>query len=338
MKNEVTIWENQLAEIKKSFGVGLNDAQFNNFMQIGKALGLNPFMREIFAVNYNGVVSVFVARDGYRRNAVPNPDYDGHIVDSIYEGDTFRVVAGVPEHTYSNELRTKILGAYCICYKKSTRIPFFVKVNFGEYFRQTPIWKTKGETMIKKVAESQCLKASFPNVFKGTYSDAERWEDKSNHVDENEIIMPDKLAPAGKHVPTAEEIIPNPKSEPAKKFQPKPPIEKVQKPAAEKPVTVQKPEPDNKKYKISSPPIIDLSDILSYNAQTINPEFKPICDKIVKGWAMLKYHDVHIKKSLQKHLEVSTLNKVTSLELLNSYFQVLRGKYQIQVAEAKAGE
>jgi len=138
------------------------------------------------------------------------------------------------------------------------------------------------------------------------------------------------------HVPTAKEIIPDPKPKSAKKFTPNPPIEKVQKPVADKSVTVQKPEPDNKRYKLPSQPTVDLSDVLSYNPQTINQEFKPICEKIVKGWAMLKYHDVHIKKSLQKHLEVSTLNKVASLNLLNGYFQVLRGKYQVQVAEAKA--
>jgi len=313
--NEVTIWESQLAEIKNSFGKGLNDAQFTNFMQIGKALGLNPFMREIFAVNYNGDVSVFVARDGYRRNAISNPDYDGHIVDSIYEGDRFKVIAGVPEHVYSDKERNKIMGAYCICYKKSTRIPFFVKVNFGEYYRQTNIWKTKAETMIKKVAESQCLKASFPKLFNGTYDESERWEDKS--VSGQEIIMPEKKT---KPVPD-----PKPVPEPKKKFTPKPPIEKVETPKTEKPKL------DNEKYLKNPEPKIDLSDVVAYDEKSIKPEFKEICDRIFAGWVKLRYNDYAITNSIKKHLGVVSLSRVTEKDDLAKYYYYLIKKYKEMV-------
>ena len=42
-----------------------------------------------------------------------------------------------------------------------------------EYSLPQSLWKSKPETMIKKVAEAQALRQSFQEVFAGTYSYAE---------------------------------------------------------------------------------------------------------------------------------------------------------------------
>ena len=318
--NELQVWTEQEIEIKNGFGKNLTDAQFVNFMMMGKSLNLNPFLREIWAIPYNGAVSIFIARDGYRRNAVCQPDYNGHIADSIYDDDTFRVLSGIPEHEYGKERKT-LIGAYCVCWKKGIKIPFFVKVNLGEYFKgKSPIWREKPETMIKKVAEAQCLKGAYPDIFKGTYSDSESWKDEPVY-DKEKTIIPAKEAPVE---------IPNPK--------------KTRKKAKPKPKANPEPKLDNEKYGVESTytkkekeaidknlqestETVDLSDASPYQPEKISDELSGLCSQISIGWKHCQMHDIHIAKSLKKHLKVKFLHECEDLKKLHKYYQHLRAKY-----------
>jgi len=111
---------------------------------------------------------------------------------------------------------------------------------------------------------------------------------------------------------------PVPEPEPKKKFTPKPPIEKVQK---DTPLT------DNKKYLKNEKPQIDLSAVLAYDANTIDPEFKPTCDRIFKGWNLLRYNDFAMKASVKKHLNANSLNVVNDQEKLTAYYYYLLKKF-----------
>jgi phage recombination protein Bet len=326
-------------------------------MQVGKALNLNPFLREIWAVSYNGVVSIFVGRDGYRKNAVIHPDYDGHSTDSIYADDVFRVVAGVPEHEYGNE-RKQLIGAYCVCWKKSTKVPYFVAVKFGEYFNgMSPIWKTKPETMIKKVAEAQCLRGAFPTIFTGTYDDSENWGkkpfddkevtsasiskqsakllDPARHSFNSEVnqaltpanaefMQPEKPEQAKKK--TRKKTEPIPANTPAPVFIPPTPPEII--PPAES-----IPQTDNKKYNIPSEKT-DMSGIVSYNPNN-QSEHDNLYRHVVTGWNMLGYHEVARINSLKKHTGKACLNDIDDNQTLNDYLTHLRAKYQEKIKGEK---
>lgn len=100
----VSLWDDktQVAEIQKTLAPNLSQTEFNIFLGIGKATGLNPFKREIWAVKYgSNPASIFIGRDGYRKFAQSHPDYDYHFIDSIYANDTFRVRDGIVEHDYA---------------------------------------------------------------------------------------------------------------------------------------------------------------------------------------------------------------------------------------------
>lgn len=319
--NDVTVWEEQKNEIRKSFGKNLNDAQFMNFMEMGKALQLNPFLREIFAISYGGTVSIFIGRDGYRRNANAHPNYDGHTVDSIFENDNFRVVNGLPEHEYSTGDRGRLMGAYCVCWKKNTRVPYFVQVKLSEYFNgSSPIWTTKKETMIKKVAEAQCLKGAFPDIFRGTYDESENWKVE---IDGEEIQQtePKKISEA-KPIPTV------PKHNQAVKPLPEDTPRTSATPLPELPTATSAQQPDNKKYNIEQKPIDVTPGALLYDPATADPELDPLYRSIMKGWGMLKYHDVHRANSLKDHLDIKSLNECKDKELLTAYLQDLRDTYK----------
>jgi phage recombination protein Bet len=169
-------WEcnNQLKTIKDIYGKKLTNEEFGTFVNLGKSTGLNPFLREIWAIKYSdSPASIFVARDGYRKSAQANPNYDYHLVDAVYSNDIFKVVNGEPYHEYKINDRGTLIGAYCIVKRKSSSQPNFVFVDLKEYDQNQSLWKTKKATMIKKVAEAQCLRMAFQELFAGTYSEDE---------------------------------------------------------------------------------------------------------------------------------------------------------------------
>lgn len=179
-KSEISMWDDEakIQEIKKLYAPTLTDSEFLMFMGIAKASNCNPYLREIYAVKYNGkAASIFIARDGYRKGAQQHPQYDYHQVDAVYEGDDFSIKDGQVSHSYKLANRGKLIGAYCIAKRKSSSRPMYVFVNLGEYNTNLSVWSSKPATMIKKVAEAQCLRACFQDLFSNTYAEEEKFVD-----------------------------------------------------------------------------------------------------------------------------------------------------------------
>jgi phage recombination protein Bet len=179
----IDIWSSGLSQIKEIYGKNLSSGEFETFVQIGKATGLNPFLREIWAVKYgNNPAQIFIGRDGYRKSAQANKDYDYHHVDAVYNNDEFHfdLVKGEVKHHYNFKDRGKLMGSYCLVKRKNSTKPIFVFVEIGEYNKGQSVWKDKPATMIKKVAEAQSLRMAFQELFGGTYDESERWDNKNN--------------------------------------------------------------------------------------------------------------------------------------------------------------
>jgi phage recombination protein Bet len=179
------MWDNkeQLEEIRKLFAPKLSDTEFQFFVGLGKASRLNPFTKEIWAVKYQDSqpAQVFIGRDGYRKAAQAHPEYDFHQADAVYENDEYEVVNGVVHHKYKLSNRGKLVGAYCVAKRHKSSRPIYVFCELSEYSTGRSLWNTqtgKPATMIKKVAESQCLRACFQDLLGGTYAEEEEWEEK----------------------------------------------------------------------------------------------------------------------------------------------------------------
>lgn len=194
MTNELALNENkimmmwndeaQLKTIKDMFAKKTTHDEFQIFVQLGIATGLNPFLREIWAVKYgDNAAQIFVGRDGYRKIISRNPNYEGHIVDAVYANDEFNVdlIAGYVKHIPNFKNRGSLIGAYCIVYMKGCRIPIYVFCELSEYDTGQSLWKTKKATMIKKVAEAQGIRMA-DQACSGTYSEEEMPDEKTgNH-------------------------------------------------------------------------------------------------------------------------------------------------------------
>jgi phage recombination protein Bet len=168
----ITIWEDEtkLNEIRKLFAPKLTPLEFQYFVRLGMETGLNPFMKELWAVKYgDSPAQIFIGRDGYRKSAQRYPDYNYHQCDTVYANDQFKIVRGEIEHSYTLQNRGELIGAYCIVKRRHSEKPIYVFVEFSEYSTDKSLWKTKPATMIKKVAEAQALRMAFQDLLGGTY-------------------------------------------------------------------------------------------------------------------------------------------------------------------------
>lgn len=211
LNNSMTMWEDnkQIEEIKKVFAPTLTENEFKVFIGLGKATGLNPFLKEIWAVKYGKdrdgnelPAQVFIGRDGYRKGAHSSPKYDYHQVDAVYENDEFKVINGEVSHSYNLKDRGKLRGAYCLVQLKTSSKPHYVFVDLEEYSTGQSLWaevsykdnkyggkyKTGGKpaTMIKKVAEAQGLRMAL-DIFEGTYSEYEAFNNQNENTNERVI-------------------------------------------------------------------------------------------------------------------------------------------------------
>lgn len=185
----------KLPIVKKCFAPTLTDDEFKIFIGLGMSLGANPFTREIWAVKYGTqAAAIFLGRDFYRRKAQEQSDYNGHIVNAVYESDGFSIKNGQPEHVVNSfKDRGNLIGAFCAVYKKGQTVPFFVTVRLDEYLKKKSDgeamsnWKTMPETMIKKVAEAQALRGAYQGIFRGTYDESELYDTQAIDMDKEEL-------------------------------------------------------------------------------------------------------------------------------------------------------
>lgn len=188
MSTELMVWEqpDKLDEIKKRFCDGMPEPDVQLFIKMGLALNLNPYLKEIWAIPYNSkkgkVWQIFVGRDGYRKNAQKHPLYSSHYARAIYTNDNFQFSEGKIIHTFDIKNRGNLYGAYALVYRHGATEPIYVDVLFSEYAKPTEwgssTWDKMPETMIKKVAEAQCLRMGFQEMFAGTYDESEEWKEE----------------------------------------------------------------------------------------------------------------------------------------------------------------
>jgi len=174
----------QMAFIKQTLAPSLLDNEILLFIYRSQKLGLNPLNGEIFAYGsyetMNGEkvrkMVMIVARDGKRKIALQTGHLKSINSQAIYVKE-MTDKDGIKKIDRVNPWEGGILwGASCIIKRDDYEEAFVVTVPLSEYRRETYIWKNKPETMIKKVAESQCLSQAFPEL-SGVYDESERWDD-----------------------------------------------------------------------------------------------------------------------------------------------------------------
>lgn len=142
----------------------ISDQEIVMFLQLCKMQKLNPFLREVYLIKYGTSKATMVTGiETFLKRAAKNPKYRGHEVGITEDG----------------------AKAWCKVYVEGYQIPITREVLFIEYVglkdeyvnnkktgNKIPnaMWTSKPQTMLKKVAEAQGLRAAFPDDFGGLYS------------------------------------------------------------------------------------------------------------------------------------------------------------------------
>lgn len=229
---ELSLVKKQYTDLQKDFikntiAPTLEPNEILLFIYRAQKLGLNPLNGEIFAYGSFETINgekvrklvIIVARDGKRKIAFRTGHIKSIQTEAIYiKKKEFQLYAKVidektpgdaPPEAALEEVKGKtetktvkvspweggtLWGATCKIIRDDFSEPFVVTVPISEYKRNNRIWNSKPETMIKKVAESQCCSLAAPELLIGVYDEAERWNNGNGNDESLKIEGGDKPA------------------------------------------------------------------------------------------------------------------------------------------------
>lgn len=125
-----------------SLGCSVSEAHKHQFINICRSFGLNPFLREIYAIPYGNNFNIIVGYEVYLKRAESSGRLGGWKAWCENKGGELKGCVEITRKDWSS--------------------PFYHEVSFKEYTSGKNLWATKPETMIKKVAIAQGFRMCFP--------------------------------------------------------------------------------------------------------------------------------------------------------------------------------
>ncbi len=164
--------------VKEYIGVDLSPAEYSYFSSVCALYGLNPYVKDIYAIKYGNEPATFVIDYKVMQQAADNnPEFDG-----LKTGVLYIDPKGVPKERDGAYILPgeHLLGAWCDVYRKGRSHTNRVYALYDENKKTkkdgsvNTNWKDKPVFMITKVAKAQALREAFPNMFSNnTYTDDE---------------------------------------------------------------------------------------------------------------------------------------------------------------------
>jgi phage recombination protein Bet len=171
-KDLISFDEKKTALIRNSVAKDLNQIEFDFFISVARARGLDPILNQIHAVKrkvkvsknpdkYEERMTIQVGIDGFRLIAARTSEY-----------------AGCDRTIFDFNEKNELLAAEVTVYRlvQGQRCAFTAVADWDEFFPgevQGFMWKAKPKTMLGKCAEAQALRKAFPNDLAGLYEPAE---------------------------------------------------------------------------------------------------------------------------------------------------------------------
>lgn len=147
--------------------------EFKFFTELCKARKLNPFLKEAYCIKYgNEPAAIVVGKDAILKRAILNQAYNG-------------MESGIIVLTEDGEIKERqgtfklddeqLVGGWARVYRKDWEHPIYVSVSFSEVAQKkkdgslNSNWRTKGATMVEKVAKVRALRETFIEDLGGMY-------------------------------------------------------------------------------------------------------------------------------------------------------------------------
>lgn len=138
------------------------------FLRLCQYQKLNPFLREAYLIKYGSSVpaTIVTGKETFLKRAKKNPAYKGHEAGTKNDGQI----------------------GWAKVYVDGYQVPIYIEVDYTEYVGKkgdgsvNRMWKSKPNTMLRKVALVQALREAFPDDFGGMYSPEE-----INHIESDKL-------------------------------------------------------------------------------------------------------------------------------------------------------
>lgn len=162
--------QDQINLIKNYLCKGISDDELHFFHAVCKKTGLDPFMKQIYAVKRKDQMTIQTSIDGHRLIAERTGKYSpGREPSYQYDKDGKLISATSYIKKMTSDGTWHEVGASAFWdeyvqyfYNKDTRIQEISK-----------FWKQFGHVMLAKCAEALALRKAFPNELSGLYSEEE---------------------------------------------------------------------------------------------------------------------------------------------------------------------
>lgn len=164
-------------------GGNVSDQEVLMFIELCKAQGLNPFVRDAYLIKYKSKnpqfdtpATTIVGKDFFIKKANENPAFEGMKAGIVVVDKENKI------HEREGSLKLldeRIIGGWCEVYRSDRKVPTKAIVAYDEYVQKknngevNSMWSSKPGTMIRKVAQSQALREAFPNELRGLYQQEE---------------------------------------------------------------------------------------------------------------------------------------------------------------------
>lgn len=193
-----TFTPEEVSIIRNSVAKGLNESELAYFFNVSKSYNLNPFKKEIWAYRDGQQnLIIFAGRDGHLAAAQRDKRWSGIASSEVREGDEFEadIPNGRIKHSKKLGNKNAIIGAYAICKPHGCDIATIEVVDFSTYNKGYATWKSDPAAMIKKVAETHCLKKAY-----GLSGLASEYDFEVNPITETVSVIDHEDKPTTGHV------------------------------------------------------------------------------------------------------------------------------------------
>ena len=155
----------------------VTDSEAVMFLNLCRYQHLNPFLREAYLIKYGTApATMVVGKDCFVKRARAQKDFDGFKAGLIVYDKNDNVVEREGSLRIPGD---RMIGGWAKVFIKGLSTPYYAAVEWDEYAGKDKngnlngMWRSKGATMIRKVALSQALREAFPDDLGGLYEPEE---------------------------------------------------------------------------------------------------------------------------------------------------------------------
>lgn len=167
------------------------------FMNLCRFAGLNPWLKEAYIIKYgNEPATLVTGKEAFLKRAEANPEFDG-----MESGVIVQAENAIEYRTGTLVLKgEELVGGWAEVWRRGRSHSCRIEVSFEEYAGRkkdgtlNSQWSKKPATMIRKVAQVQALRETFPAMLGALYTAEEAG-------DAGESLMLDQMLPETQEAP-----------------------------------------------------------------------------------------------------------------------------------------